>query len=94
MGTKIHDYGSGDWAFLCPGCGYEHSFRVNADDSRPQWKWNGSVEKPTFTPSLVVFHGDPLRQCHSYVKEGNIQFLSDCFHNLKNKTVEIPDWEE
>ena len=32
--------------------------------------------------------------CHSFVKDGKIQFLSDCTHSLVGKTVEIPDWEE
>ena len=29
--------------------------------------------------------------CHSYVKNGMIQFLNDCFHELKGKTVPLPD---
>ena len=29
--------------------------------------------------------------CHSYVKDGMIQFLSDCTHELKNQTVALPD---
>jgi hypothetical protein len=30
--------------------------------------------------------------CHSFVKEGMIEFLSDCTHDMKNKTVELPDY--
>ena len=33
--------------------------------------------------------------CHSFVKEGRIQFLNDCSHSLKNQTVNLPylpDW--
>ena len=37
----------GSLAFYCPGCQTYHSF-----DSR--WSFNGSMEKPTFTPSLKV----------------------------------------
>jgi hypothetical protein len=93
MADKIHDYGSGDWGFHCPGCGYGHSFRVNDDKSRPQWTWNGSLDKPTFTPSLLVNNHEPASRCHSFVTDGKIQFLSDCFHALAGQTVDLPDWE-
>lgn len=29
--------------------------------------------------------------CHSFVKDGMIQFLNDCTHSLSGKTVELPD---
>lgn len=32
--------------------------------------------------------------CHSFVTDGKIQFLNDCFHSLKGQTVDLPDWEE
>ena len=31
--------------------------------------------------------------CHSYVVDGNIQFLPDCTHALAGKTVALPDWD-
>lgn len=31
---------------------------------------------------------------HSFVKDGCIQFLSDCTHVLAGQTVEMPDWTE
>lgn len=30
--------------------------------------------------------------CHSYIREGQIQFLGDCTHELAGKTVQLPDW--
>ena len=30
--------------------------------------------------------------CHSFVRNGNIQFLGDCTHALAGQTVELPDW--
>lgn len=30
--------------------------------------------------------------CHSYVTDGQIQFLEDCTHKLVSKTVPLPDW--
>jgi hypothetical protein len=44
--------------FQCPACGNCHAFTVTpkhpSGTPRPCWTWNGSIEKPTFTPSLLV----------------------------------------
>jgi len=74
--------------FHCPGCGYDHPFEV------PRWKWNGSFDRPTFEPSLLVNASRPESRCHSYVKEGKIRFLKDSYHALKGQEVEIPEWED
>ncbi len=96
MPDKIHFAGEGDtgnqgvqklYVFHCPGCGYGHGFHV------PRWTWNGSMDKPTFTPSLLCNPDTPANRCHSFVTDGKIQFLSDCFHSLAGQTVDIPDWE-
>lgn len=31
--------------------------------------------------------------CHSFVTDGNIQFLADCTHVLAGQTVPLPDFE-
>lgn len=31
--------------------------------------------------------------CHSFVKDGRIEFLGDCTHELAGQTVELPDIE-
>lgn len=80
--------GSHVYLFHCPGCKRNHPFTV------PRWSWNGSMDKPTFSPSLLCFKDDAQRRCHSFVKDGKIQFLDDCWHELKGQTVEIPDWDE
>jgi hypothetical protein len=41
----------------------------------------------------VAWKGHP--RCHSFVKNGMIQYLDDCDHELKGKTVPmvpVPDW--
>lgn len=78
--------------FHCPGCKYGHSFEVDAPNGAG-WTWNGSLDRPTFSPSLLCNGHDEKSRCHSFVTDGRIQFLSDCFHDLKGQTVEIPDWE-
>lgn len=94
--AKLTEYQNSNgrlFIFFCPGCKYSHPFHVGSV-GRPSWEWNGSMDKPTFTPSLLVFKDVPEQRCHSYVTDGRIQFLGDCFHDLKNQTVEIPEWED
>jgi len=77
------------WVFHCPGCGYGHPYEV------PRWTWNGSTTKPTFTPSLLVSPNSEPNRCHLFVTDGKIQFLGDCHHDLKGKTVDmipIDEW--
>ena len=33
-------------------------------------------------------------RCHSFVRNGMIEFLGDCSHKLANQTVELPEWED
>jgi hypothetical protein len=93
---RIHSYGNGVWVFHCPGCKYAHPFHIDPahHPTNQSWKWNGSVELPTITPSLLIFKDSPTQRCHSFITDGRIRFLDDCFHQLKGQTVEIPDWED
>ncbi len=98
--AKIHYMGDGNmgprggklYVFRCPGCKYGHPFEVEAPNG-VGWTWNGSFDKPTFSPSLLVGKGT-TRQCHSFVTDGHIRFLDDCYHELKGQMVEIPDWDD
>jgi len=96
MGIKVRENIDipGMMEFFCPGCGYYHSPTTKSKNLQgAQWTFNGNLEKPTFTPSILVSKDNPQYRCHSFVTDGRIQFLDDCFHELKNKTVDLPDWE-
>jgi hypothetical protein len=79
----------GVFYFHCPGCKMLHGL-----DSR--WTFNGDVNKPTFSPSLLVRYpwgpSQEEKRCHSFITDGFIRFLNDCTHELKGQTVEIPDF--
>jgi hypothetical protein len=98
MANKFHDMGiqNGEqWVvFHCPGCEGGHGIPVTGNRA---WAWNGSLEKPTIQPSILVNVAgrNPTQPvCHSLVKDGNITFLSDVTsHTLAGQTVEIPDWD-
>ncbi len=86
--------------FWCPGCDEPHSIRTEGPNSN--WGWNGDEVKPTFTPSVkVTSPANPNaseefkewrteRICHSFVKDGMIQFLGDCTRAMANQTIPIP----
>ena len=100
--------------FDCPGCGQRHAVRtMPGANGGSTWGWNGSDERPTFTPSVLVRSGhyvtgpgsdcwcnlkqrtgreSPFRCvcCHSFVRDGMIEFLSDCTHELAGQTVPLP----
>ncbi len=63
------------------------------------WTWNGDLEHPTLSPSVLVTwdeyeNGDAPptpKRCHSFVRNGQIEFLNDCTHALAGQTVELPE---
>ena len=87
----------GVW-FTCPGCNSYHKVVVDNKGQGPQWGWNGSLDSPTFTPSILVswtYGPEKIKnQCHSFVTDGKIRFLNDCTHNLKGQIVDLPETKE
>lgn len=81
--------------FTCPGCGNDHGVTVNAarNSQGASWGWNGSLDLPTFTPSILCNRDIAEVRCHSFVTDGRIEFLADCWHKLKNQTVDLPEVE-
>lgn len=88
--------------FMCPGCRAVHEVRVaggptQTDTVQPSWSWNGSLDAPTLEPSV---EGDEIRgpagelvspRCHSFVRDGRIEFLADSGHALAGQTVDLPE---
>lgn len=57
----------------------------------PGWSFNGDLDRPTFSPSILVYPSHKQGRCHSFVRDGKIEFLGDCDHALKGQTVELPE---
>lgn len=77
--------------FHCPGCECGHLIQVNKPPGNKQasWDWDGNAEAPTFSPSIFVDpHGEA--KCHSFVRNGQIEFLPDSHHALAGQTVPLP----
>jgi hypothetical protein len=81
------------YAIYCPGCERNHFINTDLRFSPIAWAFNGDVEKPTFSPSLLCQADVPNERCHSFITDGKIKFLSDCFHDLRGQTVELIDVE-
>ncbi len=115
--AKVKITPAGRVLFECPGCGNMHLLNVTAENGRPAWGFNGDVDKPTLTPSILdrcghhvtgqpqppncVFCNEAKSEgyqsictiCHSFVRDGQIEFLNDCTHALAGKTVPLKDVE-
>jgi hypothetical protein len=149
----------------CPGCDHMHPFTIEAPpgpegdrlNSGVTWDWDGDLERPTFSPSLLCHtsvhicepkhtywvcpaedggtceqrghlvgyrlpdgsaiapkvhhpvpegavkvlvhqspHEDPVwGSCHSFLRAGRWEFLSDSAHHLAGQSVDmvpLPDW--
>jgi len=85
------------YVFHCPGCGYGHWFKTGGT-KRPKWEFNDDLYRPTVRPSILVnaqaTHLGPNGRCHSFITDGRIQFLMDCWHDLRGMTVDLPELEE
>lgn len=87
----------GQYSFWCPGCQCTHYvWTKNEGYPHPVWGFNGGTEKPTITPSIKVEYPteDQVEICHSFIRDGRIEYLSDCTHSLAGKTVDMLDINE
>lgn len=55
------------------------------------WTFNGDLEKPTFSPSMLIYPNPMHGRDHFFVRDGKIEYLSDCEHNLAGKTIDMVD---
>lgn len=60
--------------FNCPACGAYHGLPIKPAGRRG-WDWNGSVDKPTLSPSVLISggHGKPgTENCrwHGHLRDG------------------------
>ena len=80
--------------FMCPGCEIGHGVYVRRKEGNPGpvWGFNNDFEKPTLTPSILIYAAGNRPRCHSFVRDGNIEFLGDCTHKLAGQTIPLAKW--
>lgn len=104
LGTFLRTWrgdGRSGLMWWCPGCECAHVIVTQRDDGQehPCWTYDANKEAPTFSPSILVSGGGTGKfgseyRCHTFVRNGEIQYLGDCTHALAGKTVPmepIPD---
>ena len=85
----------------CPGCEDLHAFNIGTP-GRPLWSWDGNVERPTLSPSMLCFtvhdedgetlpSGQRRTLCHYFLRAGVLEYCADTPHALSGKSVVLPD---
>lgn len=98
-------YSNGGLAHWCPACEEMHAFATDGPNRNgAQWRWDGSVESPTFTPSMNITvnpqghkYYDPESEttvCHYFLRGGVIEYLGDCTHHMRGQKVPLPELPE
>ena len=104
--TGMHDETVPKWRTIylwCPGCDGLKALPLAGEDGalpqwpvgRAHWDWDGNLEAPTLSPSILQHASGSLPACHSFLRAGRWEFLSDCTHSLAGQTVDmvpLPDW--
>ena len=69
----------------------------------PSWRmptgWDSDAAPKNPDGSLILgpegrILGSVEHTCHLFLRDGQLQFLSDCTHELAGKTVQLPDLPE
>lgn len=71
------------------------SILVKSVDNPPEDPATGDFAKDADGKYLLEngrLKGAKDRVCHSYIKDGKIEFLSDCTHDLAGKTINLENF--
>jgi hypothetical protein len=87
------------YTFWCPACKEGHDFATRYPNFTNPWQFNGNIEQPIFSPSLLMnrhktdYQGCGPR-CHLVLTDGVINYQGDCEHEFAGKAVEMVDIPE
>lgn len=84
---------SGVLLFWCPGCHELHGVWTESPNptTKALWTWNGDLILPTFSPSVLVLGVAGVQfRCHSFIRDGVIEYLADSEHTLAGKKMSLP----
>lgn len=90
--------------YWCSGCNLLHGIAIkqHTEDNGASWEFTGTLECPTYSPSQLTTysywtgHDTPPQNfvCHTFIKNGMIEFLTDCTHALAGQTLLLPPMPE
>lgn len=84
---KLQTTSDGRVLFWCVACDECHWFNTS-------WTLSGTDDKPTVNPSIAVSMPPTPYLCHSFIRDGQIEYLADCNHKLAGQTVDMVDIED
>lgn len=106
LGKYLRTLEGGLLAFWCPGCDESHQIKVqlpnawhyNGNPDAPtftpsvlvtgiQWATGEYFHRPTHK-----VEAGQKTVCHTFVRDGRIEFLNDCTHHLVGQTVPMAEW--
>lgn len=84
----------------CPGCQALHAPRFRCSKhggptEGPVWEGDPYSSPFTMSPSLLTQGGTVLPTCHSFIRNGEWEFLNDSTHPLAGRIVPLeplPNW--
>jgi hypothetical protein len=82
----------GRYVFFCPGCSANHVIDTTPSKKRAYHTLSGTLAHPTIRASVMsnpYLTADKPR-CHSFITNGEIEYLDDSTHALAGKTVSLP----
>lgn len=101
MKTRIFDVKKGWYLIYCPACKSDHIFAVDTPFSNgKQWKFDGNIQNPTFTPSMNISWGPgetdeiPEGRCHFTITQGKVTYHDDCTHEYKGRVIDLPNLKD
>ncbi|MFN7131180.1 MAG: DUF6527 family protein [Myxococcales bacterium] len=105
---KTNRTADGATLFWCPGCDEPHALNdtwtISGTPESPTFSpsvlvtsghyVDGNTETCWCTYEARSGKRAPFKcdRCHSFVRDGRIEFLSDSTHKLAGQTVELPKW--
>ena len=106
-----HDDGLIGYNVICPGCrtfevkhlACRHMFLTVPFGAHPVWEFDGNMERPTFSPSLLMKSDwwnpeteafDIQLQCHFFLRDGIFEYLDDCNHKLAGQNVPMVEFDK
>lgn len=100
VNTEGAEHAQAGYHHWCPACQATHGIAVerplrNQAGREIRWGFDGNMEAPTFTPSVLVFWTPKDRnngRCHYFIRNGMIEFCADSTHELAGQTVPLPDY--
>lgn len=79
----------GRYMHWCPGCCEPHFFALGLRADGERVTYNGDFQQPTFSPDQRI-ERDGRIVCRYYLTSGRLEFMGDCDHVYRNRTVMLP----